>query len=248
MRHVKTVLGLAVAVCAFGASAVPALAEVSKEFQAERVGKTFSESEPGRTKGASVGALEFRLGSFTINCPSANAKGAVISQLSKTLFETVHYKKCETLAKFGAETVGLPTRFTTPVNFEYHQNGLVETGSENEEEVTISGGEVTLAISGIKCGVSWPSQTFPVKIKKGEEEFFAGSYTNEEFPSTKKKLFPSGEQKKLLVTTELKKVESTVSGEKCENFKHETTATGHYKGTFLIEVPAGNLSLVTPVI
>ena len=50
------------------------------------------------------------------------------------------------------------------------------------------------------------------------------------------------------MTTELKKIESTVSGEKCENFKHETTATGHYKGTFLIEVPAGNLSLVTPVI
>ena len=60
----------------------------------------------------------------------------------------------------------------------------------------ISGGEVSLAISGIKCGVSWPSQTFPVKIKKGEEEFFARTYKNEEFPNTKKKTVPPPESRR----------------------------------------------------
>jgi hypothetical protein len=244
MRHIKTVFGIAVTVCALGALTTPALAEVTKEFSANRVGKTFSESEPGRTKGLSVGPVEFRLGSFTINCESAREKGSVVNELSKTLFAEMHFRKCETLAKFGANTAGLPTRFLTPVDFEYHQNGLVESGSENEEEVTITGGEVSLAISGIKCGVSWPSQTFPVHIKKGEEEFFAGIYKTEEFPRTQKKLFPSGEQKKLLVTTELKKIESTVSGERCEGFKKETTNTGTYKSSILMEVPAGNLSIV----
>ena len=175
MRHIKTAFGLSAAVCALGVTAVSASA---KEFNAERVGKTFSEAEPGRTKGKSQGTLAFKLGPFTIECEGASAKGAVTSAFSPTLFAQVHYNHCQTLAKFGNQTAGIPTRFITPVDFEYHQNGIVESGSENEEEVTITGGEVSLRIAGIQCQVNWPSQTFPVKIKKGETEFSDGTYKN----------------------------------------------------------------------
>ncbi len=246
MRHVKTVLGLAVAVCAFGVTAVPAMAH---QFVAgKETGKPISEEFPAKTAGKQVGEQAFKFGGLKITCEQVHAKGTLTQTEFNSFATAVKFALCTTEVKFGAKEVGhLKTSFNKglPVTFVYHQNGFVEVGSETEEEegeVKISGGEANFQISGLKCLVTWPAQTIPIKaIKEPEGEFSSAVYSNNTQPIVSKK-FPSGFQTKLVIANEFKKLKYSVSNGACEEFEKTEGSQGSYKGTLEQEVVGGTFS------
>jgi hypothetical protein len=238
-------LGLAGLLCAFALTVAPALA--GPLFHASRVGKEITPSETAREKAAGrEGELQdFKFGAFHIQCESAKGKGRVDWETSKTLFLSVRYKNCNALAKLGNQPILLKAKFKTPWDFEYHANGFAEIGSETESEVDlIKGGPIEMTVPSIKCVISVPAQTIPLKAEtKPEKEWSSVLYTNEEIavPFTKK--FPTGMQKQLLIDNELKKIEYELSEGQCEEFKKTEGKNSSYKGFIKDEVVNGQLSI-----
>lgn len=105
MRHLRTVLGVAVAACVLGVSAVSASAS---EF----------ESTGGATKGVSIAKNEeFRVYPMTVTCPRATSKGTVASGKSSSFTTEVKYTLCTT---FGTLKVAV-----TPARLEFGAGGTV---------------------------------------------------------------------------------------------------------------------------
>jgi hypothetical protein len=241
MRRVRITLGLMAAVCAVAFSATAALAHT---FTASIAKKTISEATPGKLKGGSVGPQAFKFGPIHTTCESAGTKGIVTEEASPTLKVVASYHGCSTAIKVGAEPATLKTRFLKPVEYSFHANGFVETGTEGEEgSVEIGSGSAELKIAGIKCLIEWPSQTVPMKaINKPEEQYSAALFSNEEVVSTHLKAFPTGFQKELQISTEFKNMEFSFEEGECSEFKHPEAKTGSYRGVLHEELAGGNLS------
>jgi hypothetical protein len=237
----SSIMGLAATLCAFAVTAAPALA--GPVFKANEVGKEFTEAEPGKSKGLNVGIQDFKFGAFHIQCESAKAKGRVGFQVSKTFFTSVKYKGCKALAKVGNQPITLKAQFKTPWDFEYHANGFAEIGSESESELRLlKGGPIVMTVPSLKCVIEVPAQTVPLKAeKKPEAEYGDVKYANEETPASGKH-FPSGFQKQLLITNNLKKIEYELSEGQCETFKKTEGKNSSYSGTLKEQVVNGNLS------
>jgi hypothetical protein len=254
MRHLRLPLGLLVAALALALAATPALAH---EFVA---------SASGNTKGRSEQEQKLKFGPFNISCVqkfnekeemvggpfTLLAKGAVTAGSSKTLNTEVKFLKCTAAAKVGAHTIGLATAFKTAIDFEYHANGFVESGTETEEvegKVTLAGGSIEMKVNGgpkFKCFITWPEQTIPVKAeKKPGLEYSAATYSNETGKESKK--FPGGIQKLLLISNEFKGIQYIFSGEPCDKWGKEEgpeNKTGTFTGEFPDELPTGNLEFL----
>jgi hypothetical protein len=243
MRHLRITSGLAVSVCAFAVAAAPALA--GPVFHAETVGKTYSETERGKTALHGVEEQTFKFGDFEIKCKKAGGKGEVNANQSKTLFTEAKFTECVALAKFGKFTGKIPTKFGTPIDVEYHANGFAEVGGSSESTVKLSApGPIELKISTIKCKIEIPPQTIPVRaVKHPEEEFSSAVYSNEEVETTFVKKFPSGFQKKLIIANEFKAVKFNVTEGQCEESEEfgKEGHTGKYTGVLRDEIPPGNL-------
>jgi hypothetical protein len=233
-------LGLVAGVCALAVGAASATAH---QFTASAVGKTLSEAEPGKTKGSSVGEQEFKFGAVHVTCESASTKGLVIAATSPTLKVVAKYTRCKTAIKVGAEPATLKTKFTAPVEYQFHANGFGETGTEGEEgSVDIGKGSAELKVSGIKCLVSWPAQTVPLKAeKKPEGEYTAAVYSNENVPSENLKKFPSGLQQKLVIGVAFKGMEFSLEEGQCEEFAKTEGKSAQYNGILRQELTGGNL-------
>ena len=108
---------------------------------------------------------------------------------------------------------------------------------------------MTANVASTKCEIYWEPQTIPTKaITHPEEEYSSVAYANEEVPTTKLKLYPSGFQPELVVTSALTKIKTIAEGGKCENFKNEETKSGYYKGTLRFGVKSGSLEYVEPAV
>jgi len=175
MRRVRITLGLMAAVCAVALSATAAMAHT---FTASIAKKTISEATPGKVKGGSVGPQAFKFGPIHTTCESAGTKGIVTEEASATLKVVAKYHGCTTSIKVGAEPATLKTRFLAPVEYSFHANGSAEVGTEGEEgSVEIGSGAAELKITGIKCLISWPAQTVPMRaIAKPEEQYSAALF------------------------------------------------------------------------
>ncbi len=235
MRRVRITLGLMVAVCAVAFSATAALAHT---FTASIAKKTLSEATPGKLKGGSVGPQAFKFGPIHTTCETAGAKGIVTEEASPTLKVVASYHGCATAIKVGAEPATLKTRFLAPVEYSFHANGVAEVGTEGEEgSVDIGSGAAELKIAGIKCLISWPAQTAPMKATAAP----AALFSNEEVMSTHLKAFPTGFQKKLVISAEFKNMEFSFEEGQCSEFKVPEAKTGSYKGVLHMELAGGNL-------
>ena len=170
--------------------------------------------------------------------------GLVGATTSETLKVVAKYKKCATAIKVGAEPASLRTKFVAPVEYQFHANGFAETGTEGEEgSVEIGEGAAEIKISGIKCLVTWPAQTVPLKAeKKPQGEYTAAVYSNEEAPTTKLKKFPTGFQKKLVIGVAFKNMQYSLSEGQCEEFARTEGKSGKYTGVLNEELVNGNLS------
>lgn len=240
MRRVRMTVGLVMAVCALALSASAALAH---NFTASIAGKELSEATPGKLKVVSVGEQYFKFGPVHIYCEKASAKGLVTEEVSQSLKLTAKYNDCGTSIKVGPEPAVLKTKLKDPIEFSLHANGFAETGAEGgEASAEVGGGAVEWKIAGIKCLISWPSQTVPVAaIAKPEGEYTAAIFSDIEVEKTHLKAFPSGKQHKLQIAAEFKNMEFSFEEGQCSEFKRPEAKTGAYDGTLEAEVAGGNL-------
>jgi hypothetical protein len=254
MRSVKITFGL---VAAIGALALSASSALAHNFNAHIEGQTITEATPGKLKGVGVGNQHFKFGAIKINCPVLTlSKSVVVEEHPEKLKVVAKYKSgkanepetgCETQIKVGGEPSGLPTKFKTPVEYLFNANGIegeVGTefeGTESEGAVEVGASAAEIKVAGISCIVSWPAQKIPLKFKKVPLEI--ASFSLEEVPNSHVKKFPSGFQKKLLITADFEKMEWSFSeGARCEEFKTTEGTNGSYEGAFLEEVVNGDLT------
>jgi|SRR5665213_598919 len=240
MRRVRMTAGVAVAVCALAASAPAAFAH---SFTASIAGKELSEATPGKLKVVGLGEQKFAFGPVKITCEKAAAKGLVTAASSESLKLTAKYNTCSTAIKVGAEPASLKTKLAGPIEYSIHANGFAETGAEGEEaSAEVGGGSAEWKIGGIRCLIDWPAQTVPVKaIAKPEGEYTAAIFSNTEVANGHLKAFPGGEQHKLQIAAEFKKMEFSFEEGECSEFKHPEAKTGSYLGVMEAEVIGGNL-------
>lgn len=203
MRRVRIVLGLAVAVCAFGALTAPAFAKpklVFGEFVASIAGKTLSETEFGTlatdkedestVSSLALGPYEFgtREGeeiNFEEPCEKPlKVTGKVIADNSSELQTQIGFRKCtswsESVGKGGlGEKIfeGKISNFTLGVKF--YSNHAAEVG-KSEDGFEIEEGVVTVKHAQNKCTMVIPKQFIPAKAAtKPEKEYEAASYSGE---------------------------------------------------------------------
>jgi hypothetical protein len=242
MRHLRITFGVALTACMFAVAAAPALA--TPVFKATSTEKTYSEAEPGFTRGVQTTEQDFNFGGMIVTCEKVSTKGEVKWTFSKTLAQEVKFVKCSTHVKAGGgKELLLITSFKTPWAFVFHANGFAEVGTEFEGEVEVSGGTIEMRIAGVrgKCVIGIPAQTIPVKaVKHPTEEFSAVEYGFNPFPRPgDKKQFPSGFQNRLTIANEFKGMKWEVV-EGCENFT-TTHGGGTYIGAMEVQVLGGNL-------
>jgi hypothetical protein len=186
MRRVRIILGFATLLCAFGALSAPALAHKKAklphffgEFTASALGRTFSETEPGATKG--TGELEeMQIAQFRVRCPRELRTAGKVTGARFPIFTTrVSFKKSACRAvKVEGHTVEEPKlKFNQPLVIKYHPNGSTEVEGEAEVEKTAS---VSFKVVGGTCTVSIPPQTIPLKaVSKPEKQYSAAEYATE---------------------------------------------------------------------
>jgi hypothetical protein len=250
MRH-RTILGIVVALCVCAISASPALA--GPVFKATKVGAEFTETEPGKSKTHSIEEelQNFKFGPFHIQCPLAVGHGKVSSEVSKTFYSEIEFKKCYTLAKIEEQTIHLPTYFKAPVDIEWHANHWAEVGSESESELRILNSQtITMGVPAIHCKIFWPAQAVPIRAEKNPEgtKFGMVKYENIEVEKLGKgekilPQFPSGFQKQVIIENELKEMEYSLAGGQCEEFSKTEGKNSRYKGRLKAVVVGGDLEV-----
>jgi hypothetical protein len=204
MRRVRILVGLAVAVCAVGVLAGPALAKRNKEnpkhfygeFTASALGKTFSETEPGATAG--LGEIEeLEIAQLKITCPRyVKTTGAVTAARSTTYTTSISFKKgkCRAVRVEGKTVEEPKVVFSKPLIIKYQASGAATLeGNEAGEAEIVKPAALKFKVKGGTCTVTVPGeQTFPLKaLKKPEpaEPFSAAEYASdtEEVEGSKKK-------------------------------------------------------------
>jgi hypothetical protein len=200
MRRVRIVLGLAVAVCAFGALSVPAFAKgkeklVFGNFAASIVGRTITPSDPApivenKEDEAEVTGLELGIFKFGVvekpdnkpnyeePCEKApKVTGSIENEVSSSLFLEVHFKNCVTSSTKAGSVSGKKTSFK--LAFRFKANESAEIGKP-ENGIEIAETAVVLVKGESQCVVEIPAQTVPAKASENEEKFWEGAeYTPE---------------------------------------------------------------------
>ncbi len=207
----------------------------------------FTGSESASPSVIGEGAQEFSFKPFKITCEEAKSVKLETTPTwpSPTLYVAMKYSKCTTFAgKFHkVELPPIKTTFLTPVDFEYHANGFVESGAGSESSSEIkNAGALEISIKGdYKCVVTWEAQTTPAKaVKKPTEEYEAALYEKIEETTENLRKFPTGIQDKLLIKNHLTKMKYSLSEGICEEFETTEGKAGSYTGTLKAELKKGN--------
>ncbi len=226
MRRVRIVLGLAAAVCAFGALTAPAFAAKKKlvfgHFAASIVGKPISESAPAKVvenkeDEAEINGLQ--LGQFTFGvlekgkpnfgepCEEApKVSGKVTAEESPSLLTEVQFRRCISSIPHGGTVSWKASSFKLAINFIANKSaevGNTQGGIKIEKNAT-----VTVKGAG-QCTIVIPRQFVPGKSAEKPEKFWEGAeYEDEEeepenWEKSKKlkEQYPGGEQLRLKVET-----------------------------------------------
>jgi hypothetical protein len=195
MRRVRFVVGLAVAVCAFGASTASAIAKeklVFGEFVASIVGTTITPGTPAavvenkedeaEVTGLELGQYKFgkvekSTGTIEYEEPclkTPKVTGTVYEERSSTLQTLVDFRQCVSSDVDNGIISYKTNSFKLPIVFHSNESAQLGTGIEIPENVV-------LKIKGAQtCVVEVPEQFVPVKAGTSEEKFYeAAEYTPE---------------------------------------------------------------------
>lgn len=217
MRRARIVLGLATAVCAFGALSVPAFAAAPKEptifgeFTASITGQTLSPEDPGVASGH--GEVEtLKLAGRTFECEKEmKSKALVTAERSSTFTTEIKLAKCYTEYPEGGGFYGKKyLKLKTPLLLEFHSNGSANAGG-GEADVIIHEDSADVTLSHSKCSFEIPDQTIPLKaVAKPEEEYEDATYEteSESVEGGKLKKYPSGFHEELDITMEFKGIKT----------------------------------------
>lgn len=238
MRRLRIALGLAVGLCVLVVAAVPVSAH---QFTASAYNKTL----PLKTKGLGTGIQSFKLGKIEFECGVARAKGVVSESPSPVLKVAVKYTECESHTKFYGQAVYPKVHFKGNVEYLFHENGFAEIGAGGEPASPQIGNdpiEIVIAQTG-GCKVLWPAQVVPFKAEtKPDEEYSAVSFSSKEVPAENLKKFPTGLQRKLVITRALKNMEYEIEPiGLCEGFEKTEGKIGADAGMLEMEVGGGDL-------
>jgi hypothetical protein len=256
MRKTGVALAVAVASCAFGVVAAPALAFGT--FRASIKGQTL-ETEPGVAKGH--GEVEgLRLGPYTIECPKpVKATSKVNWEQNEAFFTELAFKECETVTKpkegRGIEEI---KKLHLTLAVEFLSNFAAKIG-EGEGEVRIKNeSSVTFKAGSSKCVVIIPAQSLPFKQKEGVEYEAGVPETEEEgpFEAGTHKFEKYGEfRKRLAFAIDLRRIKTKVEPNSRCRYDNESEegkynpetgyvefGGGHFEGT-LEEVTLANGSV-----
>ncbi len=198
MRRVRIVLGLAVAVCAFGALSVPAFAKeklVFGNFVASVFGRTITPADPApiienkedeaEVTGLQLGQFKFGVLEKPSNKPNyeepcekaPKVTGEVTEEVSQSLLTEVHLMRCiSSIVDSGtiswkASNIQLAIRFKSNESAEI---GNTEGGFEIVKTASV------LVKGAGTCLVEIPQQFVPSKAGEKEEKFWEGAeYTPE---------------------------------------------------------------------
>jgi len=220
MRSVRLALGIAIALCAFGTVAAPALAKkkskppvvFGKFIASFPSGRPITPEMPARATGSGeLTTLTLAEGLLNIEeCEDVKSSGKVISESSEDFFQEIAFKHCADYTHLGGKKSGLSGKFKVKpfrLAMEFRSNKSVEVGegAENEIEIT-KPSTVVITTKGIPCKVTIPRQVLPAKeTGKPEKEYGVAGYETETSPA-KKKIFPSGFQEKLGIVVEYSKM------------------------------------------
>jgi hypothetical protein len=227
MRSVRSIVGLAVAVCAFGVIAGPALAKEPKfygEFTASKFGQNL-ETEPALTRGHGE-VEELRLGPYTMRCNHEyQTHGEVNFARSTTLSTELKFKGCEAEKKPSEYvTTWTKVKFSGPIDLTYQSNGsaaIVVTITQPSAAVMKIGGET--------CVITIPTQSLPLRAERQpepNEPYSFAAYSTEGTPSETKrqKEIYGPERERLFIENNFKKIKSLMKpNEKCETSKEPET-------------------------
>lgn len=231
MRHLRVTFGVAVTVCAFALTAMPALAT---EVEASKEGYTHGTSETEQT---------LKFGEIEITCFKVSAKGAVTAGVNSTYTTSIKFNKCLTKARLGIHTFYLRTKFLTPLVISYQPNGSIVSGTTAEIKFKTG---TTEEFEPSECEIYIPEQTVPSKaINKPNETYFMFSMT-EGVPLGHKvsPTFPDGLQHTIEINNTIKGFKYELEGEPCEEWAKEEGPEGiggQYFGSFPQILGGGNL-------
>jgi len=254
MRHVKTALGLVVAVCLLGVMTAPALAH---EFNASKYKHTIAGEEfKTAAKIVPETLMSFVFTKYKIKCGAAYGKGLITAPVSTEMDTHLIFGKCGYYPTTGPEHI--PASIKGGVGLGLKVNGAAELeGNESGEELEygtkaeLRETAATFAIpAGKYCTVIVPQQVVPAKAVVHPEEEFVGfvKYSNDpvtlvEPTATQLKLFPGGVQHKIIVSLTLKQIKwKFAEGTQCfEDEKAVEGQGGLISGELVQEVVGGNL-------
>jgi len=266
MRHVRLMaVGLATAVCtAACVAAAPALAE-SGNFHAYYQYKHAEPSpeKPATVRGRAVTNTEPQTWTFGgssgyhIVCSQTKTKGKMTEPFSETLQLNVMFAKCKVVYKTFPNVLNeYPAKFDKEgITLEYHNNGFVEAlGGESGEEIEYTEGHVVKLFPVAAtwtlpnkpepaCVIAIPEQTIPMKaIREPEGTFSAAVYENVKKPIASK-YYPLGYKEELKIINEFRNLKFKFTEGKCAEETSERQGNkGTYSGSFINEVPTGNLA------
>src|SRR5271157_5939015 len=200
MRRVRIVLGLAVAVCAFGALAGPAFAKEKEKlvfgnFVASIVGQTISPSSPAAVvqnkedeaelTGLQLGIFKFGVIEKPANKPNyeepcekaPKVTGTVTNEVSSSLLTEIHFKDCVTSRPGSGVVSGRRNNFKLAIRFKANESAELGNAQGGIEIVKSA---IVIVKGESQCVVEIPSQTVPGKAAQKEEKFWEGAeYTPE---------------------------------------------------------------------
>lgn len=207
MRKTGIALAFAVAACASGVVAAPALAFGT--FRASIKGQTL-ETEPGMAKGRGE-ITKLRLGPYNIECPKGFLAHSMVNQeASESFFTEVSFKTCTSVSRpvdgSGIEEIK-SIRFN--LGMEFLSNYSAKVGEGESEARIVKGSSVEFKDGAGKCVVVIPEQPLPLKQKAGVEYEAAVPETNEELLEHRAAIEKYGEyRKRLSFALDLRKIKS----------------------------------------
>ena len=203
MRRVRIVLGLAVAVCAFGALTASAFGKEKLafgEFVASVGGRTISPSEPApvienkedeaELTGLQIG--EYKFGTVNKSTGTVETEepclkppkitGEVTAERSSSLLTDIDFRACVSSDVEGGIVSYKTNNFKLAIRFKSNESAEIGKTAENGIEIAEN---TDLVIKGgsQKCLVEIPQQFVPGKSGENEEKFWeAAEYSPESEP------------------------------------------------------------------
>ncbi len=187
---------------------------------------------------------------FKIACEELSSSGKVFEEHSKTFKTEIKFKKCKAGRRLAGGFIEgepekpygsrcptseapkrlcyLKAKIGPGLEMEFHSNGAVGLGEEENNEAKITKGtSIGISVKGGLCHLVIPAQTVPKNGENETKEVEGGSYSGEKEPTTSKKL-PSGFKERTEIDWELHKMLIEIPVEKSGACQYEKEPGGKF--------------------